>query len=53
MHPILKIPGFVLILVAGLAIIGYGLTLELTPNWVITIGVILLIVAVLSITVVR
>lgn len=53
MHPLLKIPGFVLILAVGLAVMGYGLSLELTPNWVIAIGIILLVVAVLSITVVR
>jgi hypothetical protein len=53
MHPLSRIPGFVIILVIGLAIIGYGTTLELDPNWVIAIGIIFLIIAILSITVVR
>jgi len=47
-------PGFVTILIVGLAIIGYGITLpDLNPNWVIVIGIILIIIAILAITVVR
>lgn len=54
MHPLLKLPGFVIILIVGIAIIGYGLTLhDLDPNWVITIGIIFVIISILSITVVR
>ena len=53
-HPLSRIPGFVIILAVGLAIIGYGITLqELNPNWVIIIGIFFLIIAVLSVTVVR
>lgn|GEM_PF-2432263 len=53
-HPLTRLPGFIVILAIGLAIIGYGTTLhELNPNWVIAIGIIFLIIAVLSITVVR
>jgi len=49
-----KMPGFVTILIVGLAIIGYGITLpDLNPNWVIVIGIILIIIAILAITVVR
>ncbi len=47
-------PGFVTILILGLAMIGYGMTLpELNPNWVIGIGVFFIIIAILAITVVR
>jgi len=47
-------PGFVTILIVGLAIIGYGITLpDLNPNWIIVIGIILIIIAILAITVVR
>ncbi len=54
MHPLSRLPGFVTILIVGLAIIGYGMTLpKLDPNWVIAIGVIFLIVALLAITVVK
>ena len=53
MHPISRIPGFVIIMVIGLAIIGYGLTLDLNPNWIVPIGVIFIIIAILSVTVVR
>ena len=55
MHPLSRIPGFVIILVIGLAIIGYGITLELYPNGVIVIviGIVFLLIAILSITVVR
>ena len=49
-----RLPGFVTILIVGLAIIGYGITLrDLDPNWVIIIGIILIIIAILAITVVR
>ncbi len=54
MHPLSRLPGFVTILIVGLIIIGYGMTLPtLDPNWVIAIGVVFLIVALLAITVVR
>ena len=54
MHPLSKLPGFVIILIVGIAIIGYGLTLhDLDPNWVVAIGIIFVIISVLSITVVR
>ncbi len=55
MHPLSRIPGFVIILAIGLAIIGYGITLELYPNGVIgiVIGIVFLLIAILSITVVR
>ncbi|MEM2759706.1 MAG: hypothetical protein QXU32_06265 [Nitrososphaerales archaeon] len=54
MHPLSRIPGFVIILVVGLAIVVYGMTLqELYPNWVIAVGIIFLIIAILSVTVVR
>jgi hypothetical protein len=54
MHPLSRLPGFVTILVVGLVIIGYGITLpDLKPNWVMAIGVILIIIAILAITVVR
>jgi len=47
-------PGFVTILLVGLAIIGYGITLpDLNPNWFIGIGVFFIIIAILAITVVR
>jgi hypothetical protein len=49
-----RLPGFVTILIVGLAIIGYGATLsDLDPNWVIAIGIILIIIAILAITVVK
>lgn len=53
MHPLLRIPGFVITLAIGLGIIGYGITLELDPNWVISLGIIFLIITILSIIVVR
>lgn len=54
MHPLSRLPGFVTLLIVGLAIIGYGATLpELNPNWVIGIGVVLIILAILAITVVK
>jgi len=54
MHPLSRLPGFVTILIVGLAIIGYGITLPtLDPNWVIAIGIIFVIIALLAITVVR
>ncbi|MGH9923364.1 MAG: hypothetical protein ACRD38_11490 [Nitrososphaerales archaeon] len=49
-----RMPGFVTLLLVGLAIIGYGITLpDLNPNWVIGIGLIPIIIAILAITVVR
>lgn len=54
MNPLSRMPGFIIILIAGLIIVGYGVTLQdLNPNWVIAIGIVLLIIAVLSIVVVR
>lgn len=54
MNPLSRLPGFATILIAGLAIIGYGATLpELDPNWVILIGLGFIVVAVLAVTVVR
>ena len=54
MHPLSRLPGFVTLLIVGLAIIGYGITLpDLKPNWVIAIGAAFIIVAILAITVVR
>jgi len=54
MHPLWRLPGFVTILIVGLAILGYGITLrDLDINWVMGIGVILIIIAILAITVVR
>ena len=54
MHPLSRLPGFVTILIVGLAIIGYGMTLpELDPNWVIAVGIVFIIIAILAITVVR
>jgi hypothetical protein len=49
-----RLPGFVTILIIGLAIIAYGATLpELDPNWVIAIGLVFIVIAILAITVVR
>lgn len=49
-----RVPGFVTILIVGLAILGYGMTIrDLDINWVMGIGVILIILAILAITVVR
>jgi len=49
-----RLPGFVTILIIGLALIGYGLTLpELKPNWVLGIGIALVVVAILAVTVVK
>jgi hypothetical protein len=49
-----RIPGFVTILIVGLSIIAYGATMpDLNPNWVIGIGVLLVIIAILAITVVK
>ena len=54
MHPLSKMPGFVTILLVGLAVIGYGMTLhDLDPNWVIAVGIIFIAIAILAITVVR
>lgn len=54
MHILSRMPGFVTILLVGLAIIGYGMTLpDLNPNWIIGIGVFFIIIAILAITVVR
>ncbi|MFQ5920653.1 MAG: hypothetical protein ACE5JV_01385 [Nitrososphaerales archaeon] len=54
MHLLSRLPGFVTILIVGLAIIGYGFTLpELNPNWVIGIGIVFVIIAILAIVVVK
>ncbi|MGH9934535.1 MAG: hypothetical protein ACRD3Z_05390 [Nitrososphaerales archaeon] len=54
MRVLSRMPGFVTLLLVGLAIIGYGITLpDLNPNWVIGIGLIPIIIAILAITVVR
>jgi hypothetical protein len=54
MHLLSRMPGFVTLILVGLAIIGYGVTLpDLNPNWVIGIGVIPIVIAILAITVVR
>ena len=54
MHPLSRLPGFVTILIVGLVIIGYGMTLpDLDPNWVIAVGIIFIVIAILAITVVR
>ncbi|MFQ5969870.1 MAG: hypothetical protein ACE5J2_05205 [Nitrososphaerales archaeon] len=54
MHLLSRMPGFIIILIVGIAIIGYGLTLhDVDPNWVVGIGIIFVIISVLSITVVR
>ena len=54
MRFISRLPGFVTILAAGLAVIGYGLTRpELNPNWIIGIGVVLIAISILSVTVVK
>lgn len=54
MNPLSRLPGFVTLLIAGLLVIGYGLTLpELYPNWIFMIGMALVAIAVLAITVVR
>jgi hypothetical protein len=54
MHVLSRMPGFVTLLILGSAIIGYGMTLQdLDPNWVIGIGIIPIVIAILAITVVR
>ena len=54
MHLLARLPGFVTFLIIGLAIIAYGATLhELDPNWVIAIGIVFVVIAILAITVVR
>jgi len=54
MRPLSRLPGFVTLLIVGLAIIGYGMTLsDLDPNWVIAVGIIFIAIAILAITVVR
>lgn len=53
MHPLTRIPGFIIILVIGITTIAYGITLNLDPNWVVILGIMLLIIAILSVTVVR
>jgi hypothetical protein len=53
MHPLSRIPGFLMILTVGVVVISYSVTLDINPNWVLAVGIILVILGILSITVVR
>jgi len=48
-----KLPGYVTILMAGIALILYGLTLDLDINWVIGLGLLLVIISIMAATLVK
>lgn len=48
-----RLPGFVTIILVGIAIIIYGMTLDLEPNWVMGIGTLLIIIGLMAATLVK
>ncbi len=48
-----KLPGYVTILVSGVALILYGITLDLDINWVIGLGLLLIIISIMAATLVK
>ncbi len=43
-----KLPGFVTILIVGIAILAYGATLDMEINWVMGIGTLLIIISLMA-----
>ena len=50
---LLRLPGFVTILIAGIVILLYGMTLDMDPNWVMGFGTLLIIISIMAATLVK
>jgi hypothetical protein len=48
-----RLPGFVTILIVGVAILLYGTTFDMDPNWIMGFGTLLIIIGIMAATLVK